>query len=283
MEPIGERLKAARLEKGLTLEDVHKKTKIHLNVLKSIEEGSLVNFNPVYIKGFMKIYCKFLGVEYSDGGIAGKPLQAAAVRPAKEKSSPAVSLPAFNIAPFLSGAWKFICSKARPALFALIVIIAIAGLFRIGKFVSSRLRHMPKKAAVSVKAVTPPSRTVKPEKKKEAATVKPVKAVMSPAAAVELPKPQKPEDNAAAGIRLGIRAKDDCWAHVKIDGKTIFQNILKKGRFESWQAKDKIELSLGNAGVVELEVNGKFISSLGRRGQAVKNILITKEGLTTSR
>jgi hypothetical protein len=68
---------------------------------------------------------------------------------------------------------------------------------------------------------------------------------------------------------------------VRVDGKVAFQNILKKSRAESWQAKERIVLSVANAGVVDLEVNGKLISNLGRRGQALKNITVTKEGLTT--
>ncbi|MBI3991561.1 MAG: helix-turn-helix domain-containing protein, partial [Candidatus Omnitrophica bacterium] len=66
MESTGTKLKNLRLQKGLSLEDVHKKTKIHLNILKAIEEDSLVNFSPVYIKGFLKIYCKSLGVDPRD-------------------------------------------------------------------------------------------------------------------------------------------------------------------------------------------------------------------------
>ena len=85
MEPIGEKLKKARLEKGLTLEEVHRKTKIHLNVLKAIEEGSLVNFSPVYIKGFLKIYCKFLGIEYSDSLFDHKQIQPSLKPAAQEK------------------------------------------------------------------------------------------------------------------------------------------------------------------------------------------------------
>ena len=46
MESAGERLKKIRLERGLSLEQVHKATKVHLNVLKAIEEDNLVNFNP---------------------------------------------------------------------------------------------------------------------------------------------------------------------------------------------------------------------------------------------
>ena len=96
-----------------------------------------------------------------------------------------------------------------------------------------------------------------------------------PAAGVDYPI------NASSGIRLAILAKEaDCWIKLKSDGKVVFQNTLKKGRSESWQAKERIEISLGNARAVELQINEKIISNLGRKGKAVKNIVITKEGLT---
>ena len=95
--------------------------------------------------------------------------------------------------------------------------------------------------------------------------------------------PTMPKITAPSSISLGMKAKDNCWVQVKADGKVVFQGVLKKGRFEHWQAKEKIELSLGNAGVVELEVNDKNIASLGRKGQVLKNILITRSGLSTTR
>ena len=82
---------------------------------------------------------------------------------------------------------------------------------------------------------------------------------------------------------LTLHAKDNCFVQLKTDKKTVFQGILKKGRSESWSANERIDFSLGNAGVVELEVNGKFIPSLGRKGQALKNIVVTKEGLSIER
>jgi hypothetical protein len=161
-------------------------------------------------------------------------------------------------------------------------------LFNLGKFISLKARQVQRVAVR--KTVSLPPLPMKEGKKSEPAkmrkAVQKPAVVVTPAAASAKPQSQQKIEETVAvisGIRLGIRAKEDCWLHVKTDGKTVFQNILKKGRFENWQAKEKIELSLGNAGVVELEVNGKLISSLGRRGQAVKNILITKEGLTTSR
>ena len=63
IEPIGEKLKKIRQTKGLSLEEVHKKTKIHINILKAIEGESLTNLSPIYLKGFLKIYCNFLGLD----------------------------------------------------------------------------------------------------------------------------------------------------------------------------------------------------------------------------
>jgi hypothetical protein len=76
---------------------------------------------------------------------------------------------------------------------------------------------------------------------------------------------------------VGIRARENCWIKAKVDGKVVFADILKKGRFESWQGKEKIELSLGNAGGIDLQLNDKLISPLGRKGQAIKHLVITKE------
>jgi len=63
MESPGTRLKRLRLEKGISLEEVHKKTKVHLNILKAIEEDNLINFSPVYLKGFLNQMGEYKTVE----------------------------------------------------------------------------------------------------------------------------------------------------------------------------------------------------------------------------
>jgi len=61
-ENPGVRLKQIRLARGVSLEEVHKKTRIHMSILRSIEGDSVSNLNSVYLKGFLKLYCKFLNV-----------------------------------------------------------------------------------------------------------------------------------------------------------------------------------------------------------------------------
>lgn len=288
MESIGTRLRQLRLEKGLSLEDVHKQTKIHLNILKALEEDSLVNFSPIYIKGFLKIYCNFLGIdpktvisEYKENKNKPEPVTQKEIE--KENEKQAKPLPKVLDKKSLTefGLFKIIRKNIRSIILVIVVLIGALVLFNFSRFVVSKISLGLKKikSKSSQAALKPKPVKAKPEKKITIAA-KPQKAVVEPVVNAE--KPRQAEE-VISKVRLGVRAKDDCWMQVKADGKTIFQGSLKKGRFENWEAKEKIELSLGNAGVVELEVNNKLISNLGRRGQALKNILITKDGLSTSK
>jgi len=232
MEPIGERLKKIRLEKGLSLAQIHRKTRIHPSILEALEEGRLINKSPVYIHGFLKIYCKALGLKPEDflGGLEKPEAKTDYLKVYQKAILPK---PSVRLARFWPHFHLF-----KALLIALCVFILGLGVVKLTK---AYKRHA---ASVAAKKA-----------KKEFA--------------------QKPIPSET--LRLSIRARDNCWIKAKVDGKVLFADVLKKGRFESWQAKEKIELSLGNAGGVELQLNGKLISSLGRKGQVIKQILISKE------
>jgi len=259
MESTGARLKKIRLEKGISLEEAHKKTKIHRNILKAVEEDSLVNLSPVYSKGFIKIYCKFLGVNPADFIHDYKePASRSKLEPhpaAHKKSEPLIERMVF----------KFDAFKLRltpkTIVMSIVIIIFIIFLFKLPKIISSARVYLSSKRAV-VSSVILPTKTGK--------------EVLSPvSSAQKIP--------ASTVIRLGIRVKDNCLVKVKADGHLLIDRIFRKGMSDSWTAKEKIELSLGNAGVAELEINGKRIAALGRKGQTIKNIVITKDGWSIPR
>ena len=63
MLTAGEILKAKRLEKGLTYQDVEKKIRIRQKYLKALEEDSLDMLQgKTYVRGFVKNYSEFLGL-----------------------------------------------------------------------------------------------------------------------------------------------------------------------------------------------------------------------------
>ena len=284
MESAGEKLKKIRLEKGISLEEVQKKTKIRLNILKAIEGDSISGLSPIYLKSFLKIYCKFLGLDPKEYVPDYKEIQAKfanppAISPVTLKAGSGTANKFFKVSgAIISKLIAYRPSKKVKKALKVVIMIAVLYflLFNLGKFISSRKRNQqaaPKQRAARVisKKEIPFTAAVpaKPKAKAIPASPKP-QAQITPA----VTKTELPSD-----IRLGIRAKENCWLQLKVDGKVVFQRVLQKGRYEAWQANDKMELSLGNAGVVELEVNGQVFSNLGKKGQALKNIIITKEGL----
>lgn len=61
---IGELLKNSRTERKLTLEEVHRHTKISMEVLRALEQDDLESFeSEAYLKGFLRNYAQFLKLD----------------------------------------------------------------------------------------------------------------------------------------------------------------------------------------------------------------------------
>ena len=331
MRNPGAELKKIRLEKGISLEEVQKRTKLQLNILKAIEGDGITDLSPVYLKGFLKIYCNLLGVDPKDYTAQPKeprgqavPAAAPSVLPKAEprpqpkpqpqqpksqsqpqpkpQSQPRPKLQIYEkfvsflgkVVKKVQGLKVHLPLLKKLALTAIAVALIVFVFYHLGRFVSSQHRaYLARKKTQAAQAAKPVAR--KPVEKtapktavkttsKTTTTVPATSPAVAPAATpVVAPETKAAPKESVSGIRLGVRARENCWIFVKVDGKVVFQRTLEKGRFESWQAKDKIELSVGNAASVELEVNGQLFSNLGRKGQALKNIVITKDGLNILR
>ena len=61
MTRLGEMLKAAREEQGMTLEQVEEDIHIRRHLLEALEENNLKSFpSPVVIRGLLRNYAKYL-------------------------------------------------------------------------------------------------------------------------------------------------------------------------------------------------------------------------------
>lgn len=258
IETAGSRLKKIRQERGLSLEDLSKKTRVHLNVLRAIEGDSISNLSPIYLKGFIKIYCSCLGLDTKDfigpSEQRQKPaLNATIGRPIGTRMEKKGSF--IKDASIKLGAIKPLFNLRKIIIF---VVVAVVFLFlgtNLIKFISRRPKHQLEKIKTSMSASVPKVES----------------------------KQAKINNDLTKGFVLSISARGKSWISVKVDGKVVFHGVLARGRSETWAAREKVELSLGDAGVVELQVNDQRFTNLGRRGQSLKNIVINKEGLKISR
>ncbi|MFH0814001.1 MAG: helix-turn-helix domain-containing protein [Pseudomonadota bacterium] len=67
MEFPGKYLKAERESRNLSLKEVSESTKIKERFLKDIEDDQYEHLpHPVYVKGFLNIYAKYLGLDPND-------------------------------------------------------------------------------------------------------------------------------------------------------------------------------------------------------------------------
>jgi cytoskeleton protein RodZ len=271
---IGEILKKARLVKNITIDDVSRHTKIHHNILEAIENDDFQKVGAVYAKGFLKIYSEYLGIDKDDllrrfekiqGQKELKPTRKPKVSSGEKKTEGPPNL-------FFQKVLGWFLSKverihARHLVIGLMIILAFLGMRKI-----AARRRDSGKVKSTAQAVETQERSRKTPKQQGASQAKTAAAGRDSAS-----KPEKKEK-----VVLVVRAKSKCWMQVKVDGKVVFQNILAQGAAESWQANDKIELWLGNAGGIELELNGKLLEKIGRPGQTLKNVVVTRSGLSVN-
>ncbi len=75
--------------------------------------------------------------------------------------------------------------------------------------------------------------------------------------------------------------REDCWTEVLVDGKVVARELFPKGAKREFAGGRTFTLTLGNAGAVELTLNGKALPPIGSPGEVVKNHVIeSPEGRT---
>ena len=84
-----------------------------------------------------------------------------------------------------------------------------------------------------------------------------------------------------AGSRIELRAIAETWVQVTApDGVAVLTHILLPGDVYHVPDRDDLMLDTGNAGGLEIRVDGELIPSLGGAGAVVRDVLLSVEGLT---
>ena len=235
---IGNTLKAARESRGVTLEAAEESTKIRRKYLEALEGENFGQLpGRVYIKGFLRNYAKFLG------------LNADALVSAYEEMVPLSEVEDD------SPSAKRITTVERPGgrkFFRIVLGLIVIGLV-------AALVYLPPRAGKN--DITPPGSTenrVAEEKNKTAPGEK-----AAPGPAQGLPIKQR-------GVNVTLNVTDNqSWMHVEVDGKPVFTGLVPAGQVKEFKGNEKISLRLGNAGVVQVEFNGQKMGALGGFGQVV--------------
>jgi len=249
MPTMGEVLTEARHRRGVNLDDVEAHTKIRKKYLLALEQDDYSQLpEPIYAKGFLQIYAEYLGI---DPEFAVKLFQAP-----EKASQPSIIRPAASGLPSGPG------FPLKGVLFFALACFGIAALFflyaQYAAYVSNSLGTVGASdgAARPTALSTPTIRAAAP---------------IPTATATALPTPSP---TPIQGVEVTVRITNRCWIRVIVDGQTsspIFEGELQAGETRTWKAKDRIDMRVGNAGAVQVTVNGMYQGTLGASGE-VKNV-----------
>jgi len=227
---VGETLREAREHRGESLEVASGETRIHERFLRALEEDAPCESYPgtVYGRFFLREYSEYLGLNPN-------PLVEAFDKVTREPDVEPLkdrSLPKQR-----AGGSRVAAALAAVAL-VVVAALSLAGGRRDGPLAASPPPSLP---AFHSNATPPP-----------------------PSQTSTRPHPAP----AAPGIRADVVVQDRSWIQAVVDGTRVPGRVFEAGNARTFNARHTLDLTLGNAGGVQLVVNGHRVPT-GAAGQVV--------------
>jgi len=262
MRSLGTYLRQLRESRGASLEDIARSTRVGKGHLEALEEGIFSELPaPVFVRGFLRSYCGFLGVppdealvRYHEDLGETAPVAAPGPRPTRQFGRP-----------------------KRPVALSL-VLLTILGLTLLA--VAMGLRDSSAPPPPPAGAVAQPAPAPAPAGSRATPAPSPGVSTASPSAEPGAGRqpPAPPSVAVASGQqRLVVRALEPTWIRVQADSGQVTQELLPAGATREWTADQRFVLTVGNAGGIEVELNGRQIPRLGASGTVIQRLVLPPE------
>lgn len=245
----GQMLQAAREEKQWSFTNTEEITKIRVRYIQALEEEKYeILPGTTYVKGYLRTYAKQLGLN---------PDEIIALYNSSATPEPIPVLESPNKMVKVRPLWVRPAIIGSMAVLAIVLVIAIAALSQSGnKPVDSPYAPAALPSAPQTEETTP-----------------------SPSAPV-VPNPANVVATTQEGLTMQLVFTHPCWIEVRVDGQPSLQGTFTAGTSKEVKGTNKIELvTVGNAGGLSVTLNGKALPSLGKAGEVLRNVVLTKDYL----
>jgi len=263
---IGRFLEQTRKERGLSLEEVEQATKIRKRYLVGLENEDYAMLpDAVYARGFLKTYANYLGL---DGEAFVRQLKSTR-KPRRERgidynTRPETDFEQPLMSPRgLSGTRKRKVSTSAivTLLVALLALAAVIGaLYFVGRGVQASKEDTPaaprqeqQNVADRERAAEKNGRAGKSEGGAEASSADDKGKRAGAEQSV-------PTDTLKVAIDVRERPS---WILIRTDGTTVYEQIAQPGFSHTFEAQRELYIKSGDAGAVEVEINGQDVGALG--------------------
>ncbi|HXB69778.1 MAG TPA: RodZ domain-containing protein [Candidatus Acidoferrales bacterium] len=298
MKSVGETLRAERLKRNLAIDQISRELKISSRFLTAIETGEFNKLpGGVFTKSFVRQYARMLGLDEEE--LAGQvqrvlePLPEVLQLAAKAKASESE----FHVPKMEEwervGESRFRWSGSISAAAILVVALLIcSGVYRwmqrphIAETAPTSAPPVSSSAAppVSSTAAPPvavPETAAAPPNRNPSAQPPPEPVAAAPPASTppqsSTPLSQVAQADRNATVHVAVTAVEAVWILVRIDGKYSFSGTLEANQTRTVETSGTVLLRLGNAGSVNITLNGKPIGEVGPKGQ-VRTVQLTSGG-----
>ncbi|MCD5406809.1 MAG: DUF4115 domain-containing protein [Desulfotomaculum sp.] len=245
---VGNSLKKTRLEKGYSLTDIEQATKIRTKYIQALEEEQF-DLLPgrVYEIAFIRNYAKFLDLD--DQELIRQYKELSATSSVDNTPTPVISTA--NTAKTTTDnkqgikSSRYILYLVPVVLISVLIVAVLAYQSMIPWWEDTKLIELP--------GIVQDNQQLEPT-------------------APDIDNEQQqitPELEEQVTVHLNI-VNDRCWIKVKIDGQVEFTGTLYAGATKEFIGKESVYLELGNAGVVEVQVNGEKLGFLAPPGQVIR-------------
>jgi cytoskeletal protein RodZ len=238
---LGSLIAKARKDAGLSLEDLAAKTNIRISVLSEIEKDNFSHCGgETYARGHVRNIASILKADQKEFIRLYEEEQGGEVRSMKDLlvENSVMRLPA----------------EARKVSWKVLVMISVVSLFAVG-IAQVVISNVNTNEVVSAS----PSASASPTADETAA--------QSPSA-----EPSAESTfSTGTGVEVvidAVRAKS--WLFVSDDaGRVLFSGQVSRGSAKTFSSDSQLNFKVGNAGGVDLKVNGKKVPSIGVDGEVV--------------
>lgn len=249
--PVGRTLQQARIAAGLTVDEVSTSTRVRIPIVQAIEQDDFSRCGgDVYARGHIRTLARAVGIDPA-------PLVAQYDDEHGGRPSPTPAAPLFE-------AERIRPEPRRPNWTAAMVaaIVAVIG------FVGFTLFKGEEQGGSPTQLAEGPAPDKKPSPKATVKKPADPKPDPSDSAIAAVPKDKVTVKLTAVDGKSWISAKDH-------NGRLLFDGLLLEGESKTFQDKERIDLVLGDAGAMELYVNGKKVQDEFEPGQ-VERLRYTK-------
>ncbi len=240
METVGQILRAERLKKSLTIKDIEHATSIRALYITSIEEDHYeVIPGEVYLKGFIRNYANYLGLNGNELVDLYREAQADAAPKTVVQAAPPLSSNPIPKVQLLS----LISPKLAATAIILVAVVGI-GFWAYG---GQPGPAVPQRDNQVQQPITDQAQQV-PQNQVPVAPVNPANT--------------KP-------VNVQAKFSEECWTLVTADGKQIYEGTPKIGESFNWEAQNNLIIKAGNASAIDVTFNGQPQGKMGGKGDVV--------------